>query len=405
MPMISMEEAQEYVFSRMATLSTIELDAEYAIGAVAACVIVASENVPPFASSAMDGYAVRSLDVRGAPIDLKVVDTVYAGHETATVVGGGEAIRIMTGAPIPDGADAVVRVERTEPLGEFVRVHEAVKVGSSVRNPGGDVRRGHVVLEPGAIVTPARLGALASLGITRVTTFRSPRVGVLCTGDELTTTDSTQQGMIRNSNGPTLRGLVRELGFEAVDLGVVTDNIDELTLVIEKAVAACDAVITTGGVSVGDADNVKIVLGQLGDARSMQVAVKPAKPFAFARVGKVPVFGLPGNPTGAMVSFELFVRPALLRMAGHRECDRPVVTATAIEGLWRRRDGKTHFVWVVARQDGYGSWSVQPATNQHSHGLTAAAHANALAILLDGDGAAPGEIVRAMLLSDKQRTG
>jgi molybdopterin molybdotransferase len=401
MPMISLQEAQEYVFTRITTLPPVEVELEEALGAVAAYEILASENVPSFASSAMDGYAVRSSDVQSAPVDLKVVDTVLAGHATATMVGAGEAIRIMTGAPLPFGADAVVRVERTQTLGELVRVHEAAEVGSSVRDPGEDVRRGDRVLEPGAVLTPSRLGLLASLGFDRVMTFRSPRVGVLSTGDELISTETTQHGKIRNSNGPTLRGLVRELGYEVVNLGVVSDDTEELTRAIEKAVTTCDGVITTGGVSVGDADNVKVVLAQLGETRSMQVSVKPAKPFTFARVNDVPVFGLPGNPTSAMVSFELFVRPALLRMAGQRECARLVVAATASEVLPRTRDGKIHFVWVGAHQDGSGSWSVRAVTNKKSHGLTAAAHANALAMLPDGDGAAQGDTVLTMLLTDK----
>jgi molybdopterin molybdotransferase len=403
--MISLEQAQEYVFSRISTLSIVDRDVEHAIGSVATQEIVAREDVPPYASSAMDGYAVRSADTRGAPIELRVVGTLLAGHATSTVVGPGEAMRIMTGAPMPTGADAVVRVEQTRTLGDTVTIQVDVRSGTSVRDPGEDVRRGDIVLEPGETLTPAHVGALSSLGVTRVTTYRSPRVGVLSTGDELVATDSAQRGKIRNSNGPALCGFVRELGYEPVNLGVVSDDVDLLTRAISGAVASCDAVVTTGGVSVGDADNVKVVLAQLGDARWMQVAIKPAKPLAFALVGNVPVFGLPGNPTSAMVSFELFVRPALLRMAGRRECHRVVVAAVATKGRPRARDGKTHFVWVVAHQDECGSWSVEPATTKASHGLAAVARANALAIVDDGDGAAPGDSVRTMLLTYGHMTG
>ena len=249
--MISHEEAQRYVLDRVRTLSTVEVDLEFAVGSVAAIEVVAEEAVPPFANSAMDGYAVRSSDTSDAPVDLAVVGTLTAGHATDQVIGADEALRIMTGAPLPAGADAVVLLERTQTTGSTVTVQIVVSPGTSVRTTGEDVRPGDRIVASGTILTPSHLALLASVGVNRVTTFRKPRVGVLSTGDELVNNGALRPGKIRNANGPALRGLVRELGFETVDLGVVTDDEDELTETIERAVATCDAVVTTGGVSVG----------------------------------------------------------------------------------------------------------------------------------------------------------
>jgi molybdenum cofactor synthesis domain-containing protein len=345
----------------------------------------------------MDGYAVRSTDTSDAPVDLAVIGTLTAGHATDQVIGAGQALRIMTGAPLPAGADAVVLLERTQSTDSTVTVQIVVSPGTSVRTTGEDVRPGDLIVASGTILTPSHLALLASVGVDRVTTFRKPRVGVLSTGDELVNNGALGPGKIRNANGPALRGLVRELGFESVDLGVVTDDEDELTEAIERAVATCDAVVTTGGVSVGDADNVRVALEHLGAARWMQVALKPAKPLAFAVVRDVPVFGLPGNPASAIVSFELFVRPALLRLAGRNDTNRLEVLATAVEGLPRARDGKTHFLWVAARQDDYGSWTVQLVGNQRTR--QHAASANAFVLLAEGEGITPGSSVRATLVT------
>ena len=247
-------------------------------------------------------------------------------------------------------------------------------------------------------MTPGHLGVLASVGVERVVVHRRPRVGVLSTGDELVVSGPLARGQIRDSNRPTLLALVREAGFEAIDLGVAADDEASITSALEHAVASCDAVLTSGGVSMGDLDFVKVVLDRIGDMRWMQIAIKPAKPFAFGTVGPTPVFGLPGNPVSSMVSFELFARPALRQMAGRRDLDRLVVPAVAVDGLRRTPDGKTHFARVVATQVDDGSWTVRSAGGQGSHQLAAMAAANALAILPDGEGVAPRGVVRTMLL-------
>jgi molybdenum cofactor synthesis domain-containing protein len=366
---------------------------------------VATEAVPPFANSAMDGYAVRAADTAGAPVELKVVGMIAAGASPDGSVGPGEAMRIMTGAPMPDGADAVVLVERTRTEGAVATIEITVEPGTSTRGVGEDVAPGDVVVAPGTVLTPGHLGVLASVGVDRVTVHRRPKVGVLSTGDELVTSGPLGRGQIRDSNRPTLLALLEQSGFEAVDLGVARDDEASVTAAIEAAVASCDAVLTSGGVSMGDLDYVKVVLDRIGDMRWMQVAIKPAKPFAFGVVGRrgggeldaVPVFGLPGNPVSSMVSFELFARPALRKMAGHAQLRRLHVTAVAPDGLRRPADGKVHLTRVVATQEGDG-WVVRSAGGQGSHQLAAMAAANALALLPDGTGVEPGGTVEAMLL-------
>jgi molybdenum cofactor synthesis domain-containing protein len=307
-------------------------------------------------------------------------------------------MRIMTGAPMPDGADAVVLVERTRTDGERVTIEIDVEAGTSVRNVGEDVKPGDVVATTGTVLSPGHLGVLASVGVERVTVYRRPRVGVMSTGDELVERGALARGQIRDSNRTTLLALLQQSGFDTIDLGIVADSEPAVTAALGHAVDTCDAVMTSGGVSMGDLDFIKVVLDRIGDMRWMQVAIKPAKPLAFGTVRRVPVFGLPGNPVSSMVSFELFARPALRHMAGHSQLERLHVNATAPDGLRRSPDGKVHFVRVVAGQDSDGSWVVRSAGGQGSHQLSAMAAANALAILPDGDGVRAGGVVRAMLL-------
>jgi molybdenum cofactor synthesis domain-containing protein len=363
----------------------------------------------------MDGYALRAADVAGAaeaPVVLPVVAEVAAGHPAPRALAAGEAMRIFTGAPIPEGADAVVMVERTARLdgrgpggADAVEVRWAPEPGEHVRGAGDDLRAGQAVFAPGDELTPARLGVLASLGVTEVTAHPRPRVGVLSTGDELVEgPEPLRPGQIRDSNRPTLLALVAAAGFEPVDLGRAPDDEAAITEAVERGAAACDAVLSSGGVSMGDTDLVKVVLDRIGDMRWMQVAIRPAKPLAFGLVGdgRVPVFGLPGNPVSSLVSFELFARPSLRRMAGHPadRLHRPRLAAVADEPLRRRPDGKAHFARVEARVDGDGLLRVRSAGGQGSHQLSGAARANALAVLADGEGVAAGGRVPVIVLGD-----
>jgi molybdopterin molybdotransferase len=396
---IPLREARAHVLDRVDVLPAVEVALADALGAVTADEVVSVEAVPPFPNSAMDGYAVRAVDTAGAPVELKVVGMIAAGTAGDLVVGGGEAARIMTGAPMPEGADAIVLVERTRTEGDVVSIEIAVEPGTSVRGIGEDVHVGDVVVGPGTVLTPGHLGVLASVGVDRVRVHQRPRVGVLSTGDELVESGPLGPGQIRDSNRPTLVALLQESGFDAVDLGIARDDEASVASAIEGAVAECDAVLTSGGVSMGDLDYVKVVLDQIGEMRWMQIAIRPAKPFAFGTVRGVPVFGLPGNPVSSMVSYELFARPALRKMAGHAVLERLVVPAVAVDGIRRRVDGKIFFARVVATQAVDGSWEVRSAGGQGSHQLAAMASANALAIVPDGDGVAPGGLVPTMLLA------
>jgi molybdenum cofactor synthesis domain-containing protein len=416
---VTVDEAVHYVLSGCTPLPPRSVPAAAALGLVLAADVVAAEAVPPFANTAMDGYAVRAADVAGAapgsPVTLPVVAEVAAGHPADRSLAPGQAMRIFTGAPMPDGADAVVMVERTERLDgangeQSVRIDLAVDPGTHVRAVGEDLTPGERVFGTGDEVTPARLGVMTSLGIAEVQAHPRPRVGVLSTGDELVAGPAPlRPGQIRDSNRPTLLALVAEAGGEPVDLGWVPDDEAAIIAAIETGAASCDAVLTSGGVSMGDIDLVKVVLDRIGDMRWMQVASRPAKPLAFGRVpgsdgSQVPVFGLPGNPVSSMVSFALYGRPGLRRLAGHPD-DRlhmPRYAAVAGEPLARRPDGKIHFVRVVVEVDAAagGILRVRSSGGQGSHQLGAMARAGGLAVLPDGEGVAEGQPITVMLMSE-----
>jgi molybdenum cofactor synthesis domain-containing protein len=403
MPLLPLDDARAYVLDSCTPLAPVVLGLDDALGRVAAEAVTATEAVPSFDNSAMDGFAVRAADTEGAPVILEVLGALAAGDAPTLTVGRGQAVRIMTGAALPAGADAVVMVERTAAAndGRAVEIQVAVAPGTAWRRAGSDISPGTVVVTAGTVLGPGHLGVLASLGVVETSVFPAVRVGVLSTGDELVSGPAPlRPGQIRDSNRPTLAALVRRSGGEAVDLGTVADDEAAITRAFRDAAARCDAVVTSGGVSMGDFDLVKVVLDQLGDMRWMQVAIKPAKPFAFGVVSDTPVFGLPGNPVSSMVSFELLARPALRKMMGFpapawvRRC----VPAVAGEALDRRPDGKVHFLRVVAAMGEDGRYRVTSAGGQGSHHLSAMAGANALAVLDDGEGVASGAAVAVMLL-------
>ena len=403
--MISEHEARQYVLEHCPVGEVVELPIAEAVGCVLAEVVVAAEDVPPFVNSAVDGYAVRADDVRGAPVRLKVVAEVAAGGYTDQVVGEGEAVRIMTGAPMPAGADTAVMVEDTERQdGGEVLINKAVPHGASVRGVGDDVPVGTKLFEVGTVVRPAVAGVLASVNARRVRVFRQATVAVVSTGDELINDGSTlRPGQIRESNKTMLLPLIAEAGCQPIDLGVVRDDEAALEAVLRDAATRFDAIVTSGGVSMGDFDVVKAVLSRIADMRWMQIAIKPAKPFAFGLLAsadrRVPVFGLPGNPVSSMVSFELFARPALRKMMGHTVLDRPTVVAIADDGLPRRVDGKTHYMRVAGAFAADGRYHISSVGAQGSHQLAATSLADAIAIVPNGDGIAAGGSVDAMLLS------
>jgi molybdopterin molybdotransferase len=404
MTLAAVEEVRAFVLAACPPGPVVDVPLAEALGAVAAAEVRAPEPVPGFDNSAMDGFAVRADDVAEAPTTLRVVGTQLAGPVLPVTVGPGEAVRIMTGAAVPDGADSVVMIERTSPSadGGSVVVEVPVEPGTAVRRAGDDLRAGDVVVTPGTVLTPGRIGVLANVGTSSVAVHRRPRVGVLSTGDELVDGGAPlAPGEVRDSNRPTLLALAAASGFEPVDLGRAGDEEASIAAAVGSARGRCDAVLTSGGVSMGDVDLVKVVLDRLGDMRWFQVAVKPAKPFAFGVVDGIPVFGLPGNPVSSMVSFELFARPALRRMAGFGEddLDRPRVRALAAEDLRRKPDGKVHLVRVVTTWGDDGRCRVRSAGGQGSHQLSAMARADGLAVLPDGDGVGTGDEVDVLLLS------
>jgi molybdenum cofactor synthesis domain-containing protein len=403
--MISLDEARRFVLGSCEPLPPRSVPLDDALGCVVAAPLVAGEAIPPFANSQMDGYALRSEDSKAAPVSLKVVGSVMAGQVLGSAISAGQAARIMTGAPLPPGADAVEMLEEVE-MGEgasSVTIKRVLQAGNFVRSPGHDVAVGDVIAELGSVLSPARIGVLAGQGIANALVHPRPRVGVLSTGDELVADFAPlSPGKIRDSNRHALMALVRKEGWDCLDLGIVGDDESALAEVLETGAKYCDAILTSGGVSVGDLDIVRVVLEKLsgGTMRWMQVAIRPAKPFAFGLLegSRTPVFGLPGNPVSAIVSFELFARPALRLLAGHAELYRPVVRARAETDFLRRSDGKLHLLRADLTLDRDGSWRVRAMRGQESHQLHAMAEANALALLPDGEGVRCGELVDVLVI-------
>ncbi len=380
-------------------MPTGRVDVVAAVGLVASEDVVAPNAVPPFDNTAVDGFAVRSGDLAGSATELRVVGTVAAGVPPEVHIGEGECVRIMTGAVIPSGSDAVVMVEDTRMLdGDTVRIEATADAGAHIRRSGEDLRAGDTALAAGTLLHPAHVGLLATVGCATVEVHRRPVVGVMSTGDELVGPGrDLRPGQIRDSNRQMLLASCNCAGFEAVDLGLVADDEAAIEAALRSAAGRCDAVVTSGGVSMGDYDYVKSVLARIGEMDWMQIAIKPAKPFAFGHVGGTPVFGLPGNPVSSLVSFELLAAPGLRVMAG-RDDPHPVRhRAVAPDGLRRRSDGKTHFVRVNLEHTDEGILA-RSAGAQGSHQLAASAGADGLAVLRDGDGAAPGDPVEVIRL-------
>ena len=335
---LSVDEALQRILARIAPLDATVVPLLNALGAVLAEDAVADRDVPPFRNSAMDGYAVRSADVAAVPDSgtrLRVIGSVAAGAMPEGTVGAGEAMRIMTGAPIPDGADTIVRVEDTDNGTGTVTITRSTPAGLSVRKAGEDMRRGDLVLAKGTVLRPAELGVLGSIGRSNVRVIRRPNVAVLSTGDELVDIAATPgPGQIRDANRYSLAAAVRAAGCAAFELGIARDEESDIRHALGNA-AFGDIVVTSGGVSVGDHDHVKPVVDSMGAMDFWSIAIRPGRPLAFGELrtkrGAVPIFGLPGNPVSALLTFELFVRPALLKMAGHTKLHRPRAKAKLLD--------------------------------------------------------------------------
>ncbi len=326
-----MEEALEQILKQVTPLESERVDVRAARGRVLAEPVVSRREIPPWPNSSMDGYAVRAADTSRAPVTLAVVQQIAAGVLPTRPLARDEAARIFTGAPLPEGADAVVPQEDVEVDGERVRIPRAVAPGAFVRARGEDVRAGDRVLEPGRAIGPAEIGLLATVGHSPVLVSRRPRVAVLSTGNELADLGvQPGPGQIPNTNTYSLMAQIQEAGGEAVNLGVAPDRLDAIEERIRWGLAA-DVLITSAGVSVGEHDLVREAFVRCGaELHLWRVSMRPGKPIAFGTLGRRLIFGLPGNPVSAMVTFELFVRPSLLTMAGLRRASRPRIRARAL---------------------------------------------------------------------------
>lgn len=393
--LLNVDVALQRILERISQLPDESVRTEDSLGRVLAQDVIAHVAIPPFPNSSMDGYALRAVDTASAsaeqPVRLRVVSDVPAGHLSKHVVGPGEAARIMTGAPIPPGADAVVQVEWTDAgwtsggdaeLPDTVGVFRVVKPKANIRAAGEDLQEGQRVLSAGTVLRPQDIGVLVSLGETTVRVVRQPRVAIIATGDELVDLhEPLQPGQIRNSNSYVLAGLVRGLGGVPQQLPIARDTFADVRAVFEAALAgAPDLIVSSAGVSVGARDVVRAVVVELGELALWRVNLRPGKPLAFGQVGGVPYLGLPGNPVSTMVTFDVFVRPALLKLAG-----RPasVATAEAVVNEDMRFDGRRTYVRVLLRREG-GVLRATPTGTQSSGVLLSMVLADGLMIVPEG---------------------
>ena len=377
-----------------------------AVGRILAEDIKSPLALPPWDNSSMDGYAVRSEDVRGAttdkPISLRVVTTIGAGERSTMPVGAREAIRIMTGAPVPEGADTVIRVEDTDAGASSVRIHSDRDLMRNVRPRGEDLAEGAVVARAGEQLSPGHIGVLASIGRGKIRVIRRPRVAILASGDELVDIDRFDAVLagdrIVTSNSYSLDAAVREAGAEPVSLGTVGD--DPAAIRAKLSACECDLLLTTGGVSVGEFDYTRSVVAELGATqRFWRVRIRPGAPVGYGLLKDRPWLGLPGNPVSTLVTFELFARPAIRKMQGHRLLFRRPIEVTAAETITISAP-LTHFLRAVVSTAGDG-WSARLTGPQGSGLLTSMARANALLVVPpERTRIERGERVQAILLRD-----
>jgi molybdopterin molybdotransferase len=410
---LSVEEALEHILANVRVLEPERVSLLEAAGRVLAEPVAADRDIPPLTNSAMDGYAVRGADISQAqtPARLRVVGEVAAGHVSRVRVEPGTAVRIMTGAPLPAGADTVVRFEDTCRDSDWVEVLKAPLTGANVRRAGEDVRAGQVVLRPGQVLRPQEIGMLAAVGRVEVAVVRRPRVAILATGDEVVPPDQTPgPGQIRDANSYTVATQVQALGGVPLLLGVARDREELVRRGMREALSQkADFIITSGGVSVGDFDLVKQVLAAEGEMHFWSLNMKPGRPLAFGQIrlpsqrggqggGGVPLLGLPGNPVAAMISTELFARPALLKMQGVTDWSRPTVQARLSQPIVRK-DGRRHYLRVRLRETEAG-YEATLTGDQGSGILYSLVQADGLAVIPEeADHLPAGAEVEVILLS------
>lgn len=410
--MISVGEASERILKKIKPLGAESVDLAQAGGRVLAEGLTAATTSPPWDNASMDGYAVRSADLgdRAGPSALRVVGAIAAGGSSDHPLGAGEAMRIMTGAPVPAGADTVIRIEDTDQGPEQVSIADLRDLRRNIRRAGEDFRAGDILFEPSTALRAAHIGVLASAGIRSVSVFRTPRVAIVSSGDELVelenlgdhanTSPSSGHSRIVSSNRWTLGQRIRDSGGEPVDLGIARDAPQSLRAKLERT-EDCDVVITTGGMSVGDHDHARAVFAELGGELDFwKVRMRPGAPMAFGLLGETPWFGLSGNPVSAMITFEVFIRPALRKMLGHRKLHRELIQVR-LERPVEIAAPLTHFLRAVVTRGKDGGFVARLAGSQSSAVLTAMAHANALLIVPPERQSSPaGAILDAMPLAD-----
>ncbi len=407
---LTVAEALEAVLAGITVLPAETVPLLDALGRVLAEPVTAHDSLPPFANSSMDGYTLQASDSQSAtndrPVELRVIGDIAAGAVADITIIPGTAARIMTGAPLPPGADAVIPVEDTNeawrdkarPQLTTVQIRRAVQTGDYVRWPGEDVQAGQVVLAAGHLLRPQEIGVLASLGVSQVKVIMRPRVGILATGDELIAVDEAlQPGKIRNSNGYAQQAQVIALGAIPVSLGVARDTKADVRAKLQAGLdAGVDLFISSAGVSVGAYDVVKAVLEEEGAIGFWRVRMRPGKPLAYGRYKGVPYLGLPGNPVSAMVSFERFARPAILKMGGKQKLARPQVNVIMQEEI--HSDGRESYLRAIVQRTGDG-YTAQTTGQQGSHMMTSLVQANALVIVPEGvQHVAQGEQLVALML-------
>ncbi|MCY3549409.1 MAG: molybdopterin molybdotransferase MoeA [Candidatus Poribacteria bacterium] len=399
--MLSVKEARQQMLNTIPVLPTEKREILSCANYVLAETLHAEENIPPFDNSAMDGYAVHAADVQNAseakPAVLSVVETIAAGYAPTQQVAAGQASRIMTGAMMPEGADAVVMQEVTQRDGDTVKIFESIDKTGNVRFTGESVAEGQQVMGKGKYLRPPEISMLASLNRPEVTVYRKPTVAIVSTGDELLLLgDRLEPGKIRESNRYGLYAQVEEAGGIPIDMGIAPDDEAEIERIFRDALAKADALITSGGVSVGEHDFVKSVLERLGEVNFWRVAMKPGKPQAYGISDGKPIFGLPGNPVSSLVVFELFVRPALLKMAGRTELLRPTFKATLAESI-TNRDGRVNYMRAILKESD-GQYTAETTGPQGSGILHSLVLANGLITIPSGVTLQAGETVDAQFL-------
>jgi molybdopterin molybdotransferase len=401
--MLSVEEALERILTEIRPLNIVQVPLPEAYGLVLAEDVIAQEEIPPFANSAMDGFALLSKDSHprdGKPPRLRVSGGVAAGYVADHAVQEGTAMRVMTGAPIPPGADTVIQVELTRydgPESTWVEILEEVPPGNNIRPTGEDMHRGQKVLARGSEIGPWEIGILATLGWATVPVVRRPRVAILGTGDEVIEVDEPlRPGKIRNSNSYLLEAAVRKAGAEPHRLGVARDTTESLREKFTEAVTY-DLILTSGGVSVGDFDLVKNIMQEQGQINFWRINMRPGKPVAFGHIGTVPLLGLPGNPVSSAVTFELFGRPVIRKMMGHTRLLKPQIDVVVEDGVGDRAMRRHYVRAYVEWRDGH--FVAHTTGNQGSHILTSLLNANALVIVPEGGVEVhPGDTAKAMML-------